>query len=203
MRLHNSNEEYPIIVDTDIIMTDNNSGQNIGKTLHDVLDEHDDKIERLESNVKWMYRYGALGSGGTGSGSGGTSSKWLVQIWKDSVQPVSPGTRLMYPGNGTYKFKVEIHGGGSDTFLIKFYYNNGQTLSRVLSKDNEFVTEVSLRLEGNNELVITAKNQSDGSYYTINDSPNLTFPYVTSAYTVSSNYVLGNNINATNLKRYK
>jgi len=203
MRLHNNNEEFPIIVDTDIIMTDENMSADIGTTLHDVINEHDSKIERLESNVKWMYRYGALGSGGTSGGSGGGStSKMTVFIYKDGTQPVSPGTRLMYSGEGMYKFKVEIHGGGSDTFLVKYYYSNGKSLSRILSKDNEFTTEDTIKLEGNNELTFTIKNQSTGEFYMVNNSPNLTFPYVTSAYNISANYVLGNDISGKNYQKY-
>ena len=201
MRLHNNNEEYPIIFDTDIVMTDENNSSDVGTSLHDVINEHDTKIERLESNVKWMYRYGAIGSGG-GYNPNTPTSKMTVFIYKDGVQPVSPGTRLMYPGEGTYKFKVEIHGGGSDTFLVKYYYNNGKTLSRILSKDNEFSTEDNLRLEGNNELTITVKNQSTGEFYMVNNSANLTFPYVTSAYNLTANYVLGNDVNGRNYQKY-
>ena len=74
----NKYNHYNIITDNDIIITDE---QHIGESLAEVINTHDKKIERLESNVKWMYRYGALGSGGSGGsgasiggtgGSGGT-----------------------------------------------------------------------------------------------------------------------------------
>ena len=101
MRLHTNEGEFPIITDRDIVMTDENMSADTGKSLHGIINEHDSKIERLESNVKWMYRYGALGSGGAGGGSGsGSSSKLTVFIYKDGKQPISPGTRLMYSGEG-------------------------------------------------------------------------------------------------------
>ena len=201
MKLHDNNGTSYIINDTDIKMTGDEFGLNAGYTLKAVLNDHSKKIEKLESNVKWMYRYGALGSGGSGQG-GGSTSKMTVFIYKDGTQPISPGTRIMYPGEGYYTFKVEVHGGGSDTFLIKYYYNNGRTLSRVVSQDNEFTSTESLKLEGNNELTITVKNQSTGEFYVVNDSPNLTFQYVTSAYNITANYVKGDDVNGRNYERF-
>lgn len=204
MKLHENGNTSYIINDTDIKMTGDELGLNAGYTLKTVLNDHSKKIEKLESNVKWMYRYGALGSGGTGTGSGnGSTSKLTVQIFKDGIQPISPGTKLMYPGENYYKFRVEIHGGGSDTFQIKYYYNNGKVLTRVVSKDNEFANEESLKLEGNNELTITIKNQSTGDFYKVNDSPNLTFQYITSAYNISANYVKGYDYVNENNVRYE
>lgn len=204
MKLHVNKDISYIINDTDIKMTGDELGINAGYTLKTVLNDHSKKIEKLESNLKWMYRYGALGSGGTGQGSGNSSaSKLTVQIFKDGVQPISPGTKLMYAGEDYYKFRVEIHGGGSDTFQIKYYYNNGKVLTRVVSKDNEFTSEESLKLEGNNELTITIRNQSTGDFYTVNGSPNLTFQYITSAYNISANYVKGYDYINENGTRYE
>lgn len=186
MKLHNNNENVNIITDYDVTMTNNG-----GKSLHEVLTDHNSKISKLESNVKWMYRYGALGSGGTGgSGGGSGTSKIKLLIFKDGLQPVSPGTKLIYPGEGSYTFKVELHGGGSDSFLIKYYYNPTKPpISSLVSKDNEFTTENILKLEGNGELTITVTNQSTHELVEINGETSLVYPYITAAYNITANYV--------------
>ena len=196
MRLHNNNEKYPFITDKDIIVTDGDMTSDNGKLLHTVINEHDTKINKLESNVKWMYRYGALGSGGTGGGGGSNKSKIQVLIFKDAVQAISPGTRLVYSTPGTYKLKIEIHGGGSDSFLVK-YFINGKSYQKILSKDNSFETTENIRFEGNGELTMTIFNQSEYVYYEINGNTTLTFPYITSAYNITANYV-----DAVTLKRF-
>ena len=47
MRLYNNDTAYPIITDTDIVMTDDGASNDSGKTLHQVISEHDHKIEKL------------------------------------------------------------------------------------------------------------------------------------------------------------
>ena len=54
-----------IITDDDITLT----GENIGEKLSDVLGELQSKTKKLESNVKWIYKYGGVGSGGGGGDS--------------------------------------------------------------------------------------------------------------------------------------
>ena len=59
-----------IIMDSDIIMT---SESKIGKTLDQVLVEQQFDIDKLKSNIKYIYAYG--GVGGSGSGGSGTGEK--------------------------------------------------------------------------------------------------------------------------------
>ena len=57
-----------IITDGDVIVT---SPSKLGKTLDEVLVEQQSDIDRLKSNVKYIYAYGGVGGSGVGgSGSG-------------------------------------------------------------------------------------------------------------------------------------
>ena len=53
-----------IITDNDILVT---SGNGSNKNLHAVIEEQQYDIDTLKSNVKWIYKYGGVG---TGSGGG-------------------------------------------------------------------------------------------------------------------------------------
>ena len=67
MKLNNGQN---IINDQDINLT----GSNIGKTLSSFLNKQQEDIDKLKSNVKWLYKYGGVGSGGGGTGSGSSSN---------------------------------------------------------------------------------------------------------------------------------
>lgn len=58
-----------IITDGDIVIT---SPYKNGKTLNEVLVEQQSDIDKLKSNVKYIYAYGGVGNNGGSGGSGGT-----------------------------------------------------------------------------------------------------------------------------------
>ena len=61
MRLNNGNK---IITEDHIVLSDG------ATTLSERLSSYKKDIDRLKSNVKWIYKYGGVGSGsGGGSGS--------------------------------------------------------------------------------------------------------------------------------------
>ena len=189
----NKYNHYNIITDNDINITDE---QHVGESLAEVINTHDKKIERLESNVKWMYRYGALGSGGSG-GSGGSdgTSTVSVRISKDG-RPLSPKTKLMLSGDGYYKFKIILYGGKTDTFDVACtsYQNNGyQTNYYKLTPNNGFTVEPSILLTGNHELTIEVISQT--THMPCVDP--IVFPYVTSSYTLTAYYVKGKDYTTT------
>ena len=66
-KLVNGDKIYNIITDGDIIIT---SPYKNGKTLNEVLVEQQSDIDKLKSNVKYIYAYGGIGrKGGSGSGN--------------------------------------------------------------------------------------------------------------------------------------
>lgn len=69
MKLNGKN----IILDSDVTVTESSS------SLSEVLKSHSNDLEKLKSNVKWLYKYGGVGSG-SGSGGGSSTSKWYALI---------------------------------------------------------------------------------------------------------------------------
>ena len=64
------NNKERFIIDDDIIVT---SPHNIGESLKDVIEKQQTDIDKLQSNVKFIYSYGGIGGngyGGSGTGSG-------------------------------------------------------------------------------------------------------------------------------------
>ena len=110
-------------------------------------------------------------------------------IWKDGTQPIKPGATLMYPGEGYYTFKIDLHGGGTDEYNLSCTYFSDKTYRTdyfKLNSDNSFIAEMSIKLSGNNDLTFTIQNTSTKEFYKVDGSEQLTFHYVTSSYNLSS-----------------
>ena len=114
-----------IITDQDITLTGNG---HQGENLSDVLSNQEDRISDLEGNIKWIYKYGGIGSGtgSGGSGDGGSSSGWRAIVTRaDTGQIISDGGHLNFPDIGDYSFRVQIpKGGGTSVFHVSISYTN-------------------------------------------------------------------------------
>lgn len=174
--------EY-LIKDSDVQSTD---GKN--KTIKEKFEESDKKIDRLNANIKWMYRYGALGSGGNRSSS--STSKISLFVYKDET-PVSPGSELIYDSPGLKSILFELHGGGTDTFKLTVSYGSGYKVTEILSADNSFSVTKSLNFTENDTMTVTLMNQSTFEYYTYNGSEILTYDYIVNAFVFDWYYVKG------------
>ena len=112
-----------IITDNDILVT---SGSGSNKNLHTVIEEQQYDIDTLKSNVKWIYKYGGVGSGSGGSGSGsGSSGKWSFDVnindiplninstmdlsknLVGDIAPVTVSVTIKNPSVGGYQFKLQ------------------------------------------------------------------------------------------------
>ena len=71
------NDNKKIINEDDIILSDGSS------TLSERINSQQQQINQLKSNVKWIYKYGGVGSGG---GGGGTSIPFSIYATLDDVQ---------------------------------------------------------------------------------------------------------------------
>jgi hypothetical protein len=67
------------------IITTNDITTSSRRSLSEVLSEQQQDIDSLKSNVKWIYKYGGVGSGGTGGGSTEESTPWKSVISLDGV----------------------------------------------------------------------------------------------------------------------
>jgi hypothetical protein len=56
MKLNGKN----IILDSDVTVAESSN------SLSEVLKSYSNDLEKLKSNVKWLYKYGGVGSGGGG-----------------------------------------------------------------------------------------------------------------------------------------
>ena len=123
-----------IITDNDILVT---SGNGSNKNLHTVIEEQQYDIDTLKSNVKWIYKYGGVGSGsGGGSGSGSGGGKWSFDVNINDVPlnvnstldlskklvgdiaPVTVSVTIKNPSVGGYQFKLQY---GYDDGLFQTY----------------------------------------------------------------------------------
>ena len=112
-----------IITDNDILVT---SGNGSNKNLYTVIEKQQYDIDTLKSNVKWIYKYGGVGSGsGRGSGSGSGGSKWSFDVNINDVPlivnstfdlskkligdiaPVTVSVTIKNPSVGGYQFKLQ------------------------------------------------------------------------------------------------
>jgi len=65
-----------VIFDKEVIVT---SPSDALSSLNEVLIKQDSRLNKLESNTKWLYKYGGIGSGGSGGG-GSSEESFRVEI---------------------------------------------------------------------------------------------------------------------------
>ena len=171
-----------IICDSDITMT----GRQIGHSLSDVIDSQQDDINSLKSNIKWIYKYGGVGSGS----GGGTSSdvdnslKYLIEINDTSYVNNS---EVNFGKQGLYRFKLKLFKIQGRTFDIKITYpleTGLQIIQRkILPTSNPELTE-TLDLQVNGLLYVSiSDDEGNVAVYNLN--------YIVTAYHFTINYVYG------------
>lgn len=143
-----------IITDADITLTNNN---HIGESLQTVLEDTDKRIDKLESNVKWIYQNGGVGSG-RGGGGGGDSTKWTIKATLGGISLESNQQLPLSNGAGNYQLRVYISGGSGEYSVTCTYGNVSKKL--VLSVDNGWSATTSLSLVENGILEIIATDNS-------------------------------------------
>lgn len=177
-----------IITDGDVIVT---SPSKIGKTLDEVLVEQQSDIDRLKSNIKYIYAYG--GVGGSGSGGGGTGSgngPISILITLNGVAVNKSGSAIILDGAGKYTLYVKVsNAGGKNLFMG--YTTNGSTvtdskMTYPLNGDNKYRMEMGIQLDSNGVLNIAFcddEGNNIGDYYSQ--------PYIVNSdqFDVTLNYV--------------
>ena len=179
-----------IITDQDITLTGNDYA---GKTLDTVLTDQEERIDRIESNVKWIYKYGGVGSGSGGGSGSGSSNTWSVVVTRvDTGTILKDGVSLSLSGPGNYGFSVQIYRGGADTFSVQYSYQTTKGTSTAtdnLNSNNSFNASRTLNLDTNGILTIKISNKSEP------DEPPITYtiPYIVSSYSFKLYYVYADN----------
>lgn len=176
-----------IITDKDIMLTDFET--DLGNTLK----HQQDQIDSLKSNVKWMYKYGALGAGaGSGSGGGGSQQNgFKVLLYKDNVELIHSNDTIYYANPGTYNITLKILNGGSSSYSVRFTINGKSSPIDTLDASQSFTLQKQLNLQQNGTISVTVINLDTEEQF--DDS----FKYIVNAYTFNAFYVKGNDVGIT------
>jgi len=179
-----------IITDQDITLTGNDYA---GKTLDTVLTDQEERLDRIESNVKWIYKYGGVGSGSGGGSGSGSSTRWSVVVTRaDTGMVLKDGVSLSLSGPGNYGLNVQVYRGGADSFSVQYSYQTSKgsaSASDTLNSNNSFYASRTLNLDTNGILTIKVINKSEP------DEPPITYtiPYIVSSYSFNLYYVYADN----------
>lgn len=157
MRLNNN---YKIVSDDDIIMSDGSL------TLSDKLSSITNDVNSLKSNVKWIYKYGGVGSG-SGGGGGDNNKSFSVFASLNGVQ--LKGDNIVLNGIGTYPLLVIINNPNGGKFNVTYSYTTKttsggeatQTRTQILSIENAFRFQTNINLNTNASLTITVTDGND------------------------------------------
>ena len=139
-----------VITDVDITLTSN---KHIGESLQTVLEDTDNRIDKLESNVKWIYQ-----NGGVGSGGGESTTKWYIRATLNGIALESNQEIPLSNGAGNYQLRLYTTG-GPGTYSVTYTYG-GASKKVVLNADNGWSVTTTLTLTENGILEIIA---TDGS----------------------------------------
>lgn len=171
-----------IIADSDIVMT----GQQAGHNLSEVLNQHDEDISNLKSNVKWIYKYGGVGSGSGGSGGGSQSTApWNFKVELDDVVREN-GSKVNLGTQKEYKLFLQLYKVQGRTFDIKYTYNSESGGVKIVEKritpsqPSSFTDLINLQVNGTLAIAI---NDDEGNY------AQFTMDYIVTAYSFAINYV--------------
>ena len=179
MRLNNNKK---IISEDDIILSDGST------TLSERINSQQQQINQLKSNVKWIYKYGGVGSGG---GGGGTSIPFSIYATLDDVQLKSQ--TLVLAKQGVYPLYIKINNPNNGQFNVQVQYSTitskGEeqkiTNTKVLSIENNYTWNLNVNLNNNSTIIVTA---TDG-----NDIQQVSCNYITQPYIFNASLVDNNN----------
>lgn len=157
MRLNNNSK---IVSDDDIIMSDGSL------TLSDKLSSITNDVNSLKTNVKWIYKYGGVGSG-SGPGGGGGDKPFSVFASLNGIQ--IKGNNIVLNGIDTYPLIIIINNPNGGKFNVTYSYTTKtasgeettQTRTQILSIENAFRFQTNINLNTNATLTITVTDGND------------------------------------------
>lgn len=176
------NDNKKIINEDDIILSDGSS------TLSERINSQQQQINQLKSNVKWIYKYGGVGSGG---GGGGTSIPFSIYATLDDVQLKSQ--TLVLAKQDIYPLYIKINNPNNRQFNVQVQYSTTTskgkeqkiTNTKILSIENNYTWELNVNLNNNSTIIIAA---TDG-----NDIQQVSCNYITQPYIFNTSLVDNNN----------
>lgn len=174
------NGEASALITTNDITTSNQ------RSLSEVLNEQQQDINSLKSNVKWIYKYGGVGSGGTGGGNSQEESvPWKCVVSLDGVVYQKSGETAFFGDSGTYNLSLTFFKVQGRTFYVKISYksrNQTQIINKTVTPtgNNELISQLYL---DSNDVISIVISDDEGFVYTFNIN------YITKSYEFQAQYV--------------
>ena len=168
-----------IINDSDITMT----GAKLGHSLSEVIDAHEQDINTLKSNVKFIYKYGGVGSGGS-NGESVDTTPWNFRVEINDVARQN-NSQINLGKPGEYKLTIQLYKVQNRTFTIKYTYNtlNGiKVVEKIIPPTQSSTITNIINLQVNGTLSISI-NDDEGNFSLFS------LEYIVTAYSLTLNYV--------------
>lgn len=172
-----------IITDSDITMT----GRQIGHSLSEVIDSQQDDINNLKSNVKWIYKYGGVGSGSGGGSGSGSTAPWNFRVEIDDAVREN-GTTVNLGQQREYKLAIQLYKVQGRTFTIKYTYTTEtgyKVTEKVIPPTQSSLLTDTINLQVNGTLSIAINDDEGNTGQFIMD-------YIVAAYNFTLNYAVSN-----------
>ena len=106
MRLNGTNK---IITEDDINLA--------GSSLSERFESQQKQINQLQSNVKWIYKYGGVGKGGSG---GGSSTAFSIYATINEIQ--LKDQTIVLNGTNSYRLYIKINNPNGASFNVQYKY---------------------------------------------------------------------------------
>ena len=139
---------------------------NVDDAIDDIdkiLDKHQEDIDKLKSNMKYIYSYGGVGGNGSGGSGGGQSGTPSLFVSLGGRQIQSGDNIIILNGVGTYMLEGNLSNSGGETFNLTVGYgsNIDRPVTYKLDSDRRWKittssgeTQVPLILSENGEIEI-------------------------------------------------
>ena len=159
MKIVKGNTPYRFITGDDVVITKNSEEKGEIVTVDNVLDEHKKEIDKLKSNMKYIYSYGGVGGngrGGSGQGSSTTPASLYISLNGIQIQSGQDNV-IVLPKKGKYELFMNVSNSGGNTFYVDYSYgeNIDVTQTVALSTDrNKCKKSINLDLYSNGKIKI-------------------------------------------------
>lgn len=167
MKIKKGNKTYPFITGDDVIITKGVDNPGL-TTVDDALDEHKKEIDKLKSNLKYVYSYGGVGgkgSGGSGSGSQESTAKLFITLGGQLIQD-GPDHIITLNGPGTYVIEGNVSNPNGRAYSVKVdteeRYNSSQPITLSTTSTNRYSFTKTINLQRNGKIKVEFFNIDNG-----------------------------------------
>lgn len=179
-----------IISDKDITMTDK-EGRTLGYSLSSVIENIEKRVDKHDSQLKFLGSHGALGSGGGNGGSGGTSGRYSLRASLGGIS-LESGKQVTFGSPGVYNLEINIDRPGTAEYKVWYSFRSSSKTNPDILSTNKDIPDTlgfstskgisityKLDFEKNTELTVGATD----SLYGI--TTEITVSIVTNSWTIT------------------